>query len=447
VPCPEPVEPRSDVARPLGADPAAEIAWLPAFRARFERHLNRPARPRDATGEHGLLLGRADAASGILLTGFEPCDGHDMETLAAAAMRRKLARAREGAPGDQDAAIGFYRISPAPADAFGESEIALIRTHFASPLHVFLLAAAGSDFARLFVWRSRQLRLHERTLPTRGPGEFPTPAALAVPELRAPVAPPPAVAGNTRWRARQALPVIAAILLTALGVTLALRYLPGVQTQIRAWTESVPPRPSLGLRVTTAGPDLRVSWNGESPPLKNCRFALLSIVDGSSRREITLSPAQIAGGSVMYHRETDTVQFRLDAMGEGGTTGTEMLVAIGRAPEPVLPPAILPPVPVADPVYVPPQAISKASPVIPEGVVLPAPPGAVTIAVRVSIDERGWVSNAESLAPEDSEPALSDAAERAARLWKFLPARRGDLAVPSQTVLRFRFAAPARTAP
>jgi TonB family protein len=351
-------------------------------------------------------------------------------------MRRKLSRA-SGEAGDTEGAVGFYRIGPATgAQTFEEGEIALIRTHFAARQNVFLLASQGVGTAKPFVWRNRQLQAQGRELVLSGPGALSAAPAPATGRPSSPEGPPPPATATSRTG--QAIRLLGAICLASLAVALALRYLPGARTPVRTPSQDIPKASSLGLRVSTAGEDLRVSWNGESPPLKSCRLAMLSIVDGSVRREITLSPAQVAGGSVMYHRETDTVQFRLDAIGDRGAIGTEMLVAIGRAPAPVRSP-VVPALPVED-IYFPPQPVSKASPVLPAGVALPATPEGVTVAVKVSIDERGWVMDARSLAPEDIEPALSDAAEQAARLWKFQPARRGERAVPSQTTLRFRFA-------
>ena len=61
---------------------------------------------------------------------------------------------------------------------------------------------------------------------------------------------------------------------------------------------------------------------------------------------------------------------------------------------------------------------------------------AVTVNVKVAIDNRGRVTKAESLTHGQSlVNTLSDAAVDAARHWVFVPARRGAQNVASETVL------------
>jgi TonB family protein len=68
---------------------------------------------------------------------------------------------------------------------------------------------------------------------------------------------------------------------------------------------------------------------------------------------------------------------------------------------------------------------------------------AVIVNVKVQIDDQGKVVKAESLT--HGPPlvnTLADAAVDAARHWRFVPARRGNLNVASETVLNFAFTHP-----
>ena len=59
--------------------------------------------------------------------------------------------------------------------------------------------------------------------------------------------------------------------------------------------------------------------------------------------------------------------------------------------------------------------------------------------VRVSIDRRGKVINAESVTPKPVHKLFVNEAVQAARLWRFQPARLGNEPVESDVVLRFVF--------
>jgi TonB family protein len=64
--------------------------------------------------------------------------------------------------------------------------------------------------------------------------------------------------------------------------------------------------------------------------------------------------------------------------------------------------------------------------------------GTVAVAIRVSVDRRGEVSNAAFESPGPSK-FFANLALQAARSWMFRPAKRGGQAVPSVWILRFRF--------
>lgn len=64
---------------------------------------------------------------------------------------------------------------------------------------------------------------------------------------------------------------------------------------------------------------------------------------------------------------------------------------------------------------------------------------ATAVDVRLRIDAEGRVDKAEAVAPNGTNRLLVDAALQSARLWTFHPATVGGQAVPSETVVTFRF--------
>ena len=85
-----------------------------------------------------------------------------------------------------------------------------------------------------------------------------------------------------------------------------------------------------------------------------------------------------------------------------------------------------------------PEAISKALPKYPRHLqALISKPSVIEI--RVQIDKSGNVTKAELIPQPGLNPFFSEPALEAARSWKFDPARRGDEAIPSESILRFVF--------
>jgi TonB family protein len=91
------------------------------------------------------------------------------------------------------------------------------------------------------------------------------------------------------------------------------------------------------------------------------------------------------------------------------------------------------------PIYSGPVVTSSVTPVYPsefKSMRLPVK----RVEVRVAIDETGHVTSVEALRPKTWTPqGMIQSSLNAARLWKFKPAKRGDQAVPSDTVLEFAF--------
>jgi TonB family protein len=108
-------------------------------------------------------------------------------------------------------------------------------------------------------------------------------------------------------------------------------------------------------------------------------------------------------------------------------------------PPPAAEPAAAPPAPpLVRSEYHAPEVVSKVVPQFPQAlralVVKPK-----TVQVRVSIDDKGKITKVEPLRQPDIHGMLIEEAVRAARGWKFLPARQGSQGVPSEMVLYFAF--------
>jgi TonB family protein len=61
------------------------------------------------------------------------------------------------------------------------------------------------------------------------------------------------------------------------------------------------------------------------------------------------------------------------------------------------------------------------------------------IEVKVTIDKNGKVSNAEAIPQEAISQFLVNSAVKAARSWRFQPARRDNEPISSESVLQFVF--------
>jgi outer membrane biosynthesis protein TonB len=87
-----------------------------------------------------------------------------------------------------------------------------------------------------------------------------------------------------------------------------------------------------------------------------------------------------------------------------------------------------------------PKAIYRAPPVIAAGI-RPRIKGTIAIDVRVHIDARGRVVSAAPVTRQHSglDQYLAGRAVRAARLWRFEPARESGKAVEGTQILHFVF--------
>jgi hypothetical protein len=94
----------------------------------------------------------------------------------------------------------------------------------------------------------------------------------------------------------------------------------------------------LGLRTTSQGNGVLLTWNRQNPVVLSAERGVLHINDGSRQRHILLDPGQITGGAVLYRSLSGDVTFRLEVHGAGGKTISETTSVLdGGKPDGVSP--------------------------------------------------------------------------------------------------------------
>ena len=210
-------------------------------------------------------------------------------------------------------------------------------------------------------------------------------------------------------------------------------------------------RPILGLGAERRGRDLWLTWNRESPVIKNATSGVLTIEDRRSTEEFHFSGAMIQGGAFRVSPKSEYVKASLTVPG-AGTTIREWVIAVLTPNQAATPAASRSPVlpyprkpvgrtgteqgratSVADSteptVSLETPFASDPAPVIEEPG-LDARLGATeqrvipkTIDIRVTIDDAGRVIAAEIVAQNGVDKQFADAALRLARTWEFEPAQ------------------------
>ncbi|HYZ83702.1 MAG TPA: energy transducer TonB, partial [Bryobacteraceae bacterium] len=77
-------------------------------------------------------------------------------------------------------------------------------------------------------------------------------------------------------------------------------------------------------------------WNRNSPAVRNAKEGILEINDGPDDRQIRLSAAEMATGSILYLPTTDDVVFRLEVHGAAGQSMSETMRILGNSKATVL---------------------------------------------------------------------------------------------------------------
>ena len=211
------------------------------------------------------------------------------------------------------------------------------------------------------------------------------------------------------------------------------------------WSLASQPRwVELHLDARPAGREIRVTWDGNAAHASGAARALLAMTDGGERHDIELSPAQLSAGAYTYSPQHESLAIRLILYAKGvGVTGDAVRLAVVPAPAEsagatvpapaaeasapaATPPAAAPPAPEPAPErpITPPRLLHEVQPSIPVGIRARIEEE-IVIPVRLHVNERGRVTRA-SAERSDSDGLhryLADQAEKAARRWRFRPAR------------------------
>lgn len=201
----------------------------------------------------------------------------------------------------------------------------------------------------------------------------------------------------------------------------------------------------LRLDAKTADFGLLVTWDPAGAAKGNT--AVLLIDDGGVRREVNLTPQQIRTGSLQYAPAHTDVAFRLILYAKGlGVSGDAVRIAsvVERIqPGPTAPPPSNPTPPPAARARaaVPAAPVHEVQPVVSEGI-RSRIQGQIVIPVNVQVDGEGRVAHAAAAKTrlDGLGRYLAELAEKAAREWRFTPAKSPEgVAVASSKTLTFVF--------
>lgn len=302
-----------------------------------------------AAGE-GLLFGKAiEGATEVL--DFQSAPGHVPETVAALAQ-----------DGGKRLLVGYYRIETGNSLGLNESDLTLARTCFTQPYHVFLIIQAsgfGPPNASFFFHdsngkmpefsfmefpfepsllageeRDRLKRLQEAAA-RRAATIQPSAEPRLLPPLRFRPQPP----FRPGWTSRVAVGLVLLFaLLCGVGVFAGSRFLQAWWSRIRSARVDVPaPSPvAIGLSAKRQNADVEITWNRESPVIAGATSGVLSIQDGSSRRDIALDIDRIRNSSVVYSPASDQVFLLLSVSTPVTTVSESVMILLPRNGPPKL---------------------------------------------------------------------------------------------------------------
>lgn len=233
--------------------------------------------------------------------------------------------------------VGWYVSHTRSGIALTDSDLHIYKTFFSAPWQItFVLRPGRHGGVRggFFVWESDGSVVSDRSYEEFNLPMPASPAAVSEAAERAPAAvfprgeitplqrfePPKLILDEVQPKSRWPLLLLLAMLATA---------------SVAGWrwfAMGDSPVP-LALQVFERDGQLQIEWNREGPLVKNARSGVLTIVDGSERRELPLSPAELAKGNVTYARTADDVEVRLRVEGPNQSSREEASRFLGRAVE------------------------------------------------------------------------------------------------------------------
>jgi Gram-negative bacterial TonB protein C-terminal len=202
----------------------------------------------------------------------------------------------------------------------------------------------------------------------------------------------------------------------------------------------------LGLAVEPMGSAWQVSWNPHATALHDARSVQMFVRAGDDQNRIDLSPHDLSAGIYKYEPSGNDVTFRLEVVESSGRISAESFRFVrGDLPHDAPPvaahaPKAPPAAPSTPARRIEPKVIHRAPPVIAAGV-RPRLTSPVALDVRVAIDARGRVTSAAPVVKprKGLETYLAGTAVKAARLWRFEPARENGKPVAGAQTLHFVF--------
>jgi hypothetical protein len=227
------------------------------------------------------------------------------------------------------------------------------------------------------------------------------------------------------------------------------------------WTMARAPRwKPLGLNALMAAGTIHLGWDAGLRPVRDAKSGVLTIDDGTAEKRIALTSEQIRAGQFDYRPAAGDVLFRLELAGSGLEAAGDSLrvvAAAPRAPAAGAPPAqpALPdeatvdsragkenPEPRPANVAVLPEPLREIHPDIPPGIRARIR-DRVVVPVEVKVTASGKVTAAAAHSGASGDGLyhyLADRAAKAARQWRFSPARaRNGKAVPAARTVYFVF--------
>ncbi len=296
----------------------------------------------------GVLFGRAETGDNtvVVIDDYEPvsCEHRRGPSYVLSEPDRKRIEKVLRRSGSKQV-VGFYRSHTRLGLYLDQDDMAVIDSYFANPSQVFLLVRpdATKPGTAGFFFREEE-GLHRQSTYLEFPfnrAEVLKQSGETVEEPEEPAAAPPPAPPSPRPRplALPALPVrmprfkwkpagaIAACLIAF--ATLEYQVLTHVRRPAVVVADFAP-----SLSIEPSGSYLQVSWKRNAVAVLKAERGILSITEGSYRKDLTLDERQLRTGAVVYAPRGNEVNFRLELL-EGRTTVTESLRFVSAPKDPV----------------------------------------------------------------------------------------------------------------
>jgi hypothetical protein len=215
--------------------------------------------------------------------------------------QNRFAEIRESAKTRGRVAVGFFRshLRPGPLQP-SVADKTLMAEHFGHSLFVFLLIQSREPRTAAFFLSSNG-QLPEQPSVRKfffDDSEFKFLPEVAGEEIETRtsdfVGPEASVDERYRWLAVASIAALALLLI--LGA-----FAGGISRLFR------PPSNKLDLAVSNTANVLRISWDHNAPFVTRAKGAVITLVDGQSRREIHLGPDEMKLGEVDYEHQSSKV--------------------------------------------------------------------------------------------------------------------------------------------